>query len=222
MEIELLPIPVSLKEDGDKEDLPSPLAFEEHLNLTPTEINAICLQDKSKLEIFNKVEFWQSYFSKRKLTLLEHGSNPASWSIIFRKTRDSCQVANFLFAKVFPNSTILEYELKGEENPEHFSKILGQPDSLIRPDLLKKVFLRLHLNQREKKPFSFTSLNMFNMCYDESKIIFTLSFSKKGNYLASFCEHVNSDAKNKIAEQELNPEQAKGLTLSIFYFYLCT
>lgn len=224
MEIELLPIPQTLSVE---ETLPL-VPFQEYLNLSPTEINALCLQDRSMLDTFNKLEFWQSYFSKRKLTLLETGSHPASWSTIFRKSRDSCQVTNFLFAKVFPHSTLLEYELKGEENPEHFTKFvnLGKalPEStfLLKDSLVKKVFLRLSLAQREKKPFSFTSLNMFNMCRDESKIFFTLTFTKKGSYLASFSELVNRDAKNNIAQQELTPDQAKKLALNVFYFYICT
>nr|WIL03317.1 hypothetical protein Cbor_94 [Cedratvirus borely] len=199
--------------------------FADYINLSPTEINAICLQDKSKLDIFSKEKFWKVYFDKRKLPLLEVGDNPSSWSLIFRKSRDSSQVVNFLFAKLFPNSTILEYEMKGDENPEHFSKsteMSGNSTILIRSEVLKKVFLRLHMSQREKKPFSFTSLNMFNMCRDESKIIFSLSFTKKANYLVSFCEHVNQDSKNKIVEQELTPDQAKKLALNVFYFYICT
>nr|WIL04345.1 hypothetical protein Clen_415 [Cedratvirus lena]WIL04583.1 hypothetical protein Cduv_103 [Cedratvirus duvanny] len=202
MEIELLPLPQPLP--SSVENL--------NLNLSLTEINAICLQDKSKLEIFNQPEFWRDYFAKHKLCILEQGSSPASWSTIFRKTRESCLVVNFLFAKVFPDTIILNYQMQGEENPKHFVP--------LDADLLKKVFLRLHLSQREKKPFSFTSLGLFNMCRDESKIIFTLSFTKKGNYLASFHEHVNQDAKNKIVEQELSAVEAKQLALSVFYFYL--
>ncbi|SHO33149.1 Hypothetical protein BQ3484_81 [Cedratvirus A11] len=224
MEIELLPIPKHV--DYLQETLSlAKSEFTDYINLSPTEINAICLQDKSKLDIFSKERFWQVYFNKRKLPMLEKGSNPASWSLIFRKSRDSSQVVNFLFAKLFPNSTILEYEMKGEENQTHFSNFIemaGNSTILIRPEVLKKVFLRLHMSQREKKPFSFTSLNMFNMCRDESKIVFSLSFTKKANYLVSFQEQVNQDAKNKIVEQELTSDQAKKLALNVFYFYICT
>jgi hypothetical protein len=208
MEIELLPIPKPVP----KEDLEQVPSEDFYLDLKPTEINAICLQDKKKTDFFNK-EFWERYFNKHKLSILEQGSNPASWSTIFRKTRDSFQVINFLFAKVFPGTVILEYEMKGDENPEHFSKGL-------QSDSLKKVFLRLHLSQREKKPLSFTNLNFFNMCHVESKIVFSLSFSKKGNYLACFREFIDGNAKNKILVQQLPLDKAKQLALSVFYFYL--